>query len=91
MMAHGKQNARWQDEQMRWNKYESTLTYVDFILTPRSRVLLKTLTVTHLAKRFTTFHGNRCFLTVFTTPCYWPLPWARCIQSTQSHAVSLFP
>jgi hypothetical protein len=32
---------------------------------------------------------NQMFITVFTTARHWPLSWARCIQFTTSHPISL--
>jgi len=57
-------------------------------LTPWRRVLLQKLRVIQLAKKLPSFYGIRRSITVFTT-CHWPLSWARWIQSTPSHAISL--
>jgi hypothetical protein len=35
------------------------------------------------------FHGSRTFITVFTTARLWYLSWARWIQFTHSHLISL--
>jgi len=45
----------------------------------RSRILLEKLIVTQLVKKFPTFYGTR----------HWSLSWARWIQSTTSHNISL--
>jgi hypothetical protein len=58
-------------------------------LIPRSRVLLDTLTVIQLVKKFPAFYGSRRFITEFTTARQWSLSWARCIQYTISHTISL--
>jgi hypothetical protein len=39
--------------------------------------------------KFPKFYGTWRFTTMFTTARHWSLPWARCIQSTSSHPVSL--
>jgi hypothetical protein len=58
-------------------------------LTAWSRVLLEKLTVAQLVKKFSALYGTRCFITVFTTARHCPLSWARWIQSTPSHPVSV--
>jgi hypothetical protein len=58
-------------------------------LTPWSKVLLEKLTVTQPVKKLPTFYKNRKFFTVFTTARYCSLSWARWIQSTPSHPISL--
>jgi hypothetical protein len=42
-----------------------------------------------LLKNFTAFYGTRRFITVFTRALYWPLSWARSIQSIPSYPISL--
>jgi hypothetical protein len=42
-----------------------------------------------LVKKFSAFYGARRFITVFTTVRHWSVFWARCIQSTLYHSVSL--
>jgi hypothetical protein len=61
----------------------------DYSFTLWSRVLLKKLTVTQLIKKFPTLYRIWRFITVFTRAYKWSLPWARCIQSTPSHPISL--
>jgi len=56
---------------------------------PWSRVLLEKLTVTHLVKEVSAFYGTRRFVTAFTRSRHWSLSWARWIQSTPSHPISL--
>jgi hypothetical protein len=66
-----------------------TLVLVSYWLTPWSRVLLENLIVVHLVKKFSAFYGTRVFITVFTRAHHWPLFWARWIQSTPFHPISL--
>jgi hypothetical protein len=40
-------------------------------------------------KKFSTFYGTQRFITVFTTRRHWSLSWARRIQSTHPHNISL--
>jgi hypothetical protein len=40
-------------------------------------------------KKFPAFYGNRRFITVFTRVDHWFKYYARCIQSTPSHPISL--
>jgi hypothetical protein len=54
-----------------------------------SRVFLQKLTVTQLLKIFPTVYGIWRFITVFTTTHHWFLSWARYIQSTSSHPISV--
>jgi hypothetical protein len=42
-----------------------------------------------LLKNFTAFYGTRRFITMFTKALHWSLSWARSIQSTPSHPISL--
>jgi hypothetical protein len=58
-------------------------------LTSWRRVLLEKLTVTHLVKKYPAFYGTQKFITVFTRARHWLQSWARCIQSTPSHPISL--
>jgi hypothetical protein len=48
------------------------------------------LIVTQLVKKFSAFYGTQKFITVFTTARHWSLSWARCIQSTPPHTISLW-
>ena len=48
---------------------------------PRSRVLLKKLTVHELVEKFPAFYGTRRFITVFTTARHLPLSRARLLHS----------
>jgi len=45
--------------------------------------------ITQLVNKFPTFNGTTKFITVFTTAHHWSFSWARCMQSTTSHPVSL--
>jgi hypothetical protein len=58
-------------------------------LTPWSRVILENLIATWLVKKFLAFHGTPRFIIVFTRAYNWSLSFARCIQSTPSHPISL--
>jgi len=51
--------------------------------------LLEKLIVTQLVKKFSVFYGTLMFITVFTSTCHCSISWARCIQSTPSHLISL--
>jgi len=56
-----------------WPKLTHLLTYVyllTYLLTPRSRVLLKKLTGFQLVKKFTAFYGTQMFITAFTSAHY---------------------
>jgi len=46
-------------------------------LTPQNKILLEKLIVAQLVKKCLAFHGNRRFITVFTTASHWTLPRAR--------------
>jgi len=50
---------------------------------------LRELPVAHLVKKFPAFYRIRRFITVFTRACHWFLSWARCVQSTAFHPLSL--
>jgi hypothetical protein len=58
-------------------------------LTAWSRIILEKLLVTLLVKRFPTFYGTWRFITIFTRAHHWSISWARWIQSTPSHQISL--
>jgi hypothetical protein len=58
-------------------------------LTLCSRILLKNLIVTQLVKKFSVFYGTWRFSAVFTRAHHWSLSWAKWIQSTPLHTVSL--
>jgi hypothetical protein len=57
------------------------LTYLLYLLTPCSRVLLKKLSGFQLVKKFPAFYGNRRFTRAFTRACDVSLSWARLIES----------
>jgi hypothetical protein len=42
-----------------------------------------------IVKKFFAFYRTRKFITVLTTARHWSLSWARCIQSTLTHPISL--
>jgi hypothetical protein len=53
------------------------------------RVLFVKLTVTYLVKTFPGFYGTRRSITVFTKANHCSLSWARWVQSTIFHIISL--
>ena len=57
-------------------------------LTPWSTVLLEKLNGSQLVKKFSTFYGNRRFITAFTSARHLSLSWARSIKSMSSHPTS---
>jgi hypothetical protein len=60
-------------------------------LTPWSRDLLETLTVSQLVKKFPTLYGTRRFITTFTRARHLSLSWASSIQSMpQSHFLKIY-
>jgi hypothetical protein len=58
-------------------------------LTPRSWALLEKQPVAQLLKKIPTFYGTRRFITVFKRALRWSLSWARSIQFTPTHPISL--
>jgi hypothetical protein len=54
-----------------------------------SWALLEKLPIVQLLKNFPAFYGTRRFITVHTRALHWSLSWARAIQSTPSHPISL--
>jgi len=54
-----------------------------------SRALFDKLTITQPVKEIPSFYRIRRFITVLTTVRHWSPTWARWIQSTHSHPVSL--
>jgi hypothetical protein len=52
-------------------------------------VLLEKPPVAQLLKNLSIFYDTRRFITVFTRARHWPLSWARSIQSTPPHHISL--
>jgi hypothetical protein len=53
--------------------------------------LLEKLPIVQPLKKFSAFYGTRGFITVFTRALHWSLSWARSIQSTPSHPISIRP
>jgi hypothetical protein len=51
-------------------------------LTPLSRILLETVTVAQLDKKFLAFYGTRRFVLAFIRTRYWTVLWARRLQTT---------
>jgi len=45
--------------------------------------------ITQQVHKFLAFYGTRRFITLFTRSRYWSISWARCIQLTTSHPISL--
>jgi hypothetical protein len=58
-------------------------------LTVWNGVLLEKLTVTQLVNKYPVFYGLRIFIAVFTRTRHWTLSWARWIQSTPFHLISV--
>jgi hypothetical protein len=54
-----------------------------------SRVLLKTLTITQLVKKYPALYGTRSFTTLPIRAGNCSLSWAKWIQSTSFHIISL--
>jgi hypothetical protein len=50
---------------------------------------LEKLIVTQLVKKLLALYGNRRFITVLIRALHWCLSWARCIQFTSCHCISL--
>ena len=59
-----------------------------YLLTPCSRVLLETLTVSQLVKKFPVFYVTRRFITAFTSVRHLSLSWASSIQFIPPHPTS---
>jgi len=64
------------------------ISYLLYLLSQDSRVLLEKLTGSQLVKEFPAFHGTRPFITTFTSARHLSLPWASSIQSTPPHPTS---
>jgi hypothetical protein len=58
-------------------------------LTPWNWDLLEKPPIVQLPKNFPAFYGTRRFITVITRVLHWSLSWARSIQSTPTHPISL--
>ena len=56
-----------------------------YSLTPRRRVLLEKLAVSHLLKNFPTFYSTRMFIFTFTNARHMPLSWVISIQYMPLH------
>ena len=56
-------------------------TFITYFLTPWSEVPLEKLTRSQLVKKFPEFHGDRRFITAFTSARQLSLSWARLMQS----------
>jgi len=70
-------------------KIKNVWRYTIIPLTPWIRVLLEKLIVTQLIKKFFVFWETRRSIITFTRAHHWSLSWGRCIQSTNSPAISL--
>ena len=68
--------------------FGSSWWLLSFLLTPWCRVLLQKLTGLQLVKKFPAFHGNRMFITAFTSVRHLSLSWASPIQSIYPHPTS---
>jgi hypothetical protein len=71
------------------NSNQGGYTHHNTWLTPWGKVLLEKPPVVQLLKYFPTFCGTRRFITMFTRARHWSLSWARWIQSTPPHPISL--
>jgi hypothetical protein len=58
-------------------------------LSPWNWALIKKPSVVQLLKNFEEFYWTRRFITVFTRVLHWSLSWARSIQSTVTHPITL--
>ena len=65
-----------------WWLFDCLLNY---LLTPCRKVLLEKLTGFQLVKKFSTFYGNRRFITAFTSARQLSLSWVSSIQSIPPH------
>jgi hypothetical protein len=77
--------------QLNWYSVQTSCSHIHEkdLPTPWSIVLLQKLRVTQLVKKYPTFYGTQSFITVFTRACHWSLFWARYVQSTPLHPISL--
>ena len=66
----------------------SLLTFRQYV-TPHSATILEKITVLSPINTTPVFYVNRSFSPVFTRGCHLPLYWARWIQSTSFHPVSI--
>jgi hypothetical protein len=70
-------------------KYLNLLFTTMFSIHSWSWALLGKPPIVQLLKNFPAFYGTRRFIIVFTRALHWSLFWARSIQPTPSHPVSL--
>jgi hypothetical protein len=54
------------------------VTVTQLLQTPRCRILLEKLIITHLVNKFHAIYETRRIITVFTRACHWSLSWATC-------------
>jgi hypothetical protein len=66
----------------------STPTYLTYLLTAWGRVLLETLTVSQLVKKFPAFYRTRRFITAFKIAPHLSLFWASSFLSITPHYTS---
>lgn len=71
------------------NTILTSVDQCDKNLVPLIRVLLQTLIVAHLLKKFYTFYRKRKFITGFTKAHHLSLFWASGISFTSTHAIYL--
>ena len=67
---------------------QSITSYVTYLITPCSRVLLEELTGFELVKKLPANYGSRKFIAAFTSARHLSLSWARSIQSINPHPTS---
>jgi hypothetical protein len=71
-------------------KHTEQVLVLTYLLTYlRSWALLEKPPIVQPLKNFPAFYGTRGFITVFKRALYWSLSWARSIQPTPSHPISL--
>ena len=68
--------------------YAHVIYLINYLLTPRCRVLLEQLTGLQLVKKFPAFHGTRKFITALTTVRHLSLSWTSPIRSIYPHPTS---
>ena len=71
---------------MKGNLHENSCKFVT--VTACCRVLFENVTGLQLVKQFPAFHGTRRFITALTSLRHLSLPWARPIQSINTHPTS---
>ena len=70
------------------SKVENCYTYITYLLTAWSRVIIEKLTGPQLVQNFPEFYGTRNFITALTNTRHLSLSWSSSIQSILSHPAS---